>query len=95
MALQLSSRACARRSHVSFAVLSALGLCEAGAQDAASTSSPTGTLEEVTVTATGTNISGIAPVGSETLSIDREEMLSIGANDIADVVRKLPQIQNL
>lgn len=90
MALLLSSRACARGSRVSLAVLSALGMVEAGAQ-----TTPGQTLEEVTVSATGTNISGIAPVGSEALSIDREEMLSIGANDIADVVRKLPQIQNL
>jgi iron complex outermembrane receptor protein len=78
-----------------------LALCAAGvisspaaAQSAADPASKD-ELEEVVVTATGTNISGVAPVGSETLTISRDEMLQLGADNVADVVRTLPQVQNL
>ena len=63
----------------------------------ATTTNPAGKdeLEEVVVTATGTNISGVAAVGSETLTINRDEMLALGATNVAEVVRTLPQVQNL
>jgi iron complex outermembrane recepter protein len=91
MNCQSSAPACARHTRISIAVISALGVLEAMAQQ----STRSETLEEIVVTATGTNISGVAPVGSETVTIDRDEMLSIGAADLADVVRSLPQVQNL
>ncbi|MFL6603246.1 MAG: TonB-dependent receptor plug domain-containing protein [Steroidobacteraceae bacterium] len=50
------------------------------------------TLEEVIVTATGTNISGIQPVGSEALNLSRREILDTGIADLHDVLRALPQI---
>jgi iron complex outermembrane recepter protein len=52
-------------------------------------------LEEVVVTATGTNIQGVKPVGSETLTLDRDDILSTGMTNPADVVNTLPQFQNI
>src|SRR5262249_20888467 len=52
-------------------------------------------LEEVVVTATGTNIEGIKPVGSQTLSLDRGDILATGMTNVADVVNTLPQFQNI
>ncbi|MBT0668181.1 TonB-dependent receptor [Novosphingobium profundi] len=51
---------------------------------------------EIIVTAsTGTNISGVKPVGSEAVVMDRNAILQTGKNSVADVVRTLPQMQNL
>ncbi len=52
-------------------------------------------LEEVIVTATGTNIQGVKPVGSETVTLDRDDILSTGLTNPADVVNTLPQFQNI
>ena len=49
-------------------------------------------LEEVVITATGTNISGITPVGSEELSLSRDDILNTGIQDLHDVLRSLPQV---
>jgi iron complex outermembrane receptor protein len=49
----------------------------------------------IVVTGTGTNISGVAPVGSEAIAIDREQILATGKTTPADVVRTLPQVRNL
>ncbi len=49
-------------------------------------------LEEVVITATGTNISGITPVGSEELNLSRDEILKSGIQDLHDVLRALPQV---
>jgi iron complex outermembrane receptor protein len=59
------------------------------AEDAAKAS------DEVVVTATGTNISGVKPVGSEALQLDRQAIQQTGRLTIADVVKTLPQTQNL
>jgi iron complex outermembrane receptor protein len=48
-------------------------------------------VEEVIVV--GTNISGVKPVGSEAVVIGRDEALKMGVSNVADVVRRLPQIQ--
>lgn len=50
------------------------------------------TLDEVIVTATGTNISGIQPVGSEALNLSRGDILDTGIADLHDVLRALPQV---
>jgi iron complex outermembrane receptor protein len=74
-----------------------------GAQSPATASGPTQTvpakaaepqpvLEEVVITATGTNISGITPVGSEELNLSRDEILNSGIQDLHDVLRTLPQV---
>lgn len=89
--ISLRARALTPRMRTSTVALSALVTLNAAAQQ----TNGGGTLEEVVVTATGTNISGVAPVGSETVTIDREQMLSTGASDVADIVRTLPQVQNL
>lgn len=52
-------------------------------------------LETVVVTATGTNISGINPVGTEAVALDREAILNTGQTSLSDVVRALPQVTNL
>lgn len=49
-------------------------------------------LEEVVITATGTNISGIQPVGSEALNLSRDDILNTGIPDLHDVLRALPQV---
>lgn len=48
-------------------------------------------VEEVIVV--GTNISGVKPVGSEPVVIRREEALRMGVSNVADVVRRIPQVQ--
>jgi len=52
------------------------------------------TLDTVRVTAIGTNIEGIQPVGSNSLAVEREAMQATGMANILDVIRTLPQIQN-
>ena len=52
-------------------------------------------LEEVVVTATGTNISGVKPVGSEMLTLDQDDILATGASDIGTALRTLPQVSHL
>ncbi len=51
------------------------------------------TVQEIIVT--GTNISGVKPVGSEAITLDREAILATGQTNAADVVRTLPQVRNL
>ncbi len=51
--------------------------------------------EEIVVTATGTNISGVKPTGSEAITIDQERIRATGLTTPADVVRTLPQVRNL
>ena len=53
------------------------------------------TLDEIVVTAVGTNIAGVKPVGSETVTLSREEILRTGVSNVADAVRTLPQVKNL
>ncbi|WP_299174752.1 TonB-dependent siderophore receptor [uncultured Brevundimonas sp.] len=53
------------------------------------------TIDEIVVTAVGTNISGVKPVGSETVTLSREEILRTGVSNVADAVRTLPQVKNL
>ena len=43
---------------------------------------------------TGTNISGVKPVGSQTISIDRAQVLASGYTNVNDVLQTLPQVQN-
>lgn len=73
----------------------------AGAASAQDASGPTngpnadqssGQLQEVVVTATGTNIAGITPVGSESLQIDRSDILQSGLTDLNSVLQQLPQV---
>jgi iron complex outermembrane receptor protein len=62
---------------------------------AASALAQSDTIETVVVTATGTNISGIAPVGTEAIALDRDAILNSGQINLSDVVRSLPQVTNL
>lgn len=48
-------------------------------------------VQEIVVT--GTNISGVKPVGSEAISLDRTQMLATGQTNIFDVLQTVPQIQ--
>jgi len=47
------------------------------------------------IVVTGTNISGVKPVGSEAVTLDRAQILATGQTSPADVVRTLPQVRNL
>lgn len=47
------------------------------------------------VVVTGTNIKGVKPVGSETTTMKREEILATGMTNVTDVLRTLPQVQNV
>jgi len=58
-----------------------------------SNDSKTGDVSEIVVT--GTNISGVRPVGSEAVTLDRETILASGVSSVADAVRTLPQVRNL
>jgi iron complex outermembrane receptor protein len=68
-----------------------LGCCAFGTSALAQSD----TIETVVVTATGTNISGIAPVGTEAVTLDRDAILNTGQTSLSDVVRALPQVTNL
>lgn len=50
-------------------------------------------IEEIVVqgTATGTGIRGVAPVGSQTLSISREDLLESPVRNAAEIIATLPQ----
>lgn len=52
-----------------------------------------GASDEIVVT--GTNITGVKPVGSEAITLNREAILATGQTNAADVVRTLPQVRNL
>lgn len=47
------------------------------------------------IVVTGTSIRGIKPVGSATVPLTREEIKNTGLTSTADVVRTLPQLQNI
>jgi len=51
------------------------------------------TLDAVKVTAIGTNIEGIKPVGSNTMALEREAMHATGLTTVVDIMRSLPQVQ--
>lgn len=51
--------------------------------------------DESVIIVTGTNISGVKPVGSAAISLDRDSIVSTGLTTPADVVRTLPQVRNL
>ncbi|MBO9601077.1 MAG: TonB-dependent receptor [Novosphingobium sp.] len=62
---------------------------------AASDDASTDVNEIVVVGSTGTNISGVKPVGSEAVTLDREQIQATGMTTAADVVRTLPQVRNI
>ena len=45
------------------------------------------------VVVVGTNIAGAAPVGSEPVTINADEAARTGLSNVADIVRRLPQVQ--
>ena len=47
------------------------------------------------IVVTGTNISGVKAVGSETVTLNREAIIATGQTTPADVIRTLPQVRNL
>ncbi|CAN5365700.1 TonB-dependent receptor [soil metagenome] len=60
----------------------------------AQTSADTDSNAVAEVVVTGTNISGVRPVGSETITIGREEILATGLTNLNEVLQTLPQVQN-
>jgi iron complex outermembrane recepter protein len=49
-------------------------------------------LAEIIVTATGTSIRGVAPVGSNLVTFNRDDVIASGAETVADVVAAVPQL---
>ncbi|MBO9581382.1 MAG: TonB-dependent receptor [Sphingobium sp.] len=67
------------------------------AKDSVTETATEGETEEAAeaIVVTGTNISGVKPVGSEAITLDREAILATGQTNPTDVVRTLPQVRNL
>ncbi len=59
----------------------------------AASAADSGRLQAVVVT--GTSIRGIAPSGSATVSLTAKEILASGKTSAVDIVRTMPQIQNI
>ncbi len=55
---------------------------------------PSMQLHEIVVTAAGTNIAGIAPVGMEATTVDRKAILASGLTNAYAVLQQLPQVVN-
>jgi len=83
-------RAGARLAPLTLALLAILSAA-ASAQDA---DVDAATLDSVKVTAIGTNIEGIQPVGSKSMALEREAITATGLGSITDVMRSLPQMQS-
>lgn len=62
--------------------------------DSEAVADPLATAQEQEIIVTGTNISGVKPVGSETVTVSRDQMLATGLTDVASVLQTLPQVQN-
>jgi iron complex outermembrane receptor protein len=71
---------------VSLGALATVIAGQAQAQDAAT--------EEVTVTATGTSIRGIAPVGTNLISVDASAIKATGAVTTEEIFSQIPQLAN-
>lgn len=71
-------------------------MTEPGQSVALSPSPPSDTADDTAqdIIVTGTNISGVKQVGSETVVLKREDVLATGKTNVADVLRTLPQVQN-
>jgi iron complex outermembrane receptor protein len=78
-------RVIARLHPLAWAVFLAIGATATNAQQTA--------IEEIIVqgTATGTGIRGVAPVGSPSINISREELLESPVRNAAEIIRELPQ----
>lgn len=53
------------------------------------------TADDEAIVVTGSNISGVKQVGSQSVTVSRDDILSSGKNSVADVLRLLPQVQNV
>ncbi|AJP71179.1 TonB-dependent receptor domain-containing protein [Sphingomonas hengshuiensis] len=53
------------------------------------------TADNDAIVVTGSNIAGVKQVGSQAVTVGREEILASGKNSVADVLRTLPQVQNV
>ena len=77
------------------AALFSLG-ATAQTQASASSAAATGTSAELTeVVVTGTSIRGVAPVGSNVMSVDREEIDQTGAQTVQQILRTIPALTGM
>src|ERR1700722_10395921 len=49
-------------------------------------------LTEIVVTATGTSIRGVAPVGADLITFGRDDIVASGAETVGDIVNSIPQL---
>src|SRR5215469_11644438 len=75
---------------VSMGTLAAVIAGPAHAQPAVSADQP----EQVTVTATGTSIKGIAPVGTNLITVDSSTIKATGAITTDEILNQIPQVAN-
>lgn len=73
------------------AALTVLGALAPMAVQAQTAEAEDKTVDEVVVV--GTNISGVKPVGAEAVVVNREEAVKQGLSNVADIVRRIPQVQ--
>ena len=86
--------ACASATTLALALLAASPLQAQDVPTAEAEDTDEAAAESVIIV-TGTNISGVKPVGSEAITLDREAILASGQANAADVVRTLPQVRDL
>lgn len=75
------------------ALLAGIGVAGTASAQSNDKSSNT-TIQEIVVTATGTNITGVKPVGSDTVTLTRDQVLATGQIDANSVLQTVPQVQS-
>ena len=91
---QIHSRRSLRLTGTALALAAGVGAAGSAAAQSADKPSAGTTLQEVVVTATGTNITGVKPVGSDTVTLNREQVLATGQIDLNSVLQTIPQVQS-
>ncbi len=100
--LNLRAIACGGTALSLVLLWSGVAAAQTSPQTAAPITTPSAATEEqddvaavADIVVTGTSIRGIRPVGSATVPLSREDIQQTGLTSTADVVRTLPQLQNL
>lgn len=89
-------RACSSVAALSVALFVALpAFAQQSGNDIVEAAGSKDSADDEAIIVTGTNISGVKPVGSAAIALDREKILASGQTTPADVVRTLPQVRNL
>jgi iron complex outermembrane receptor protein len=82
----------ARGASLTFALGAICGSAYGQTPPAADDSENQPTLEEVIVTATGTSIRGVAPVGANLITVDRQQIAETGAQTMQQILASVPSV---